>query len=187
MLKPYGYKLVAKSSARYELEELDNEIAKLFGCDPSFCTYTNGITIVPGANDVDNLRCSGFHIHFGWESKFREEDYKKFIMLCDIFLGLPSLIVDKDKERRLIYGSLGDYRLPEHGVEYRTMGSGMYKYPGIINEGINMIKRVIQIDAMDYVLTSLSEDMYLLHSERDKNYKSKNKIWKKTSSLYMEL
>jgi len=186
-LKGLGYKLVANSSARYDEKELDNEVARTFGCDPSFCVYTNGVTVLPEVEAIGNLRCSGFHIHFGWNNTYTEEAYKNFILLCDLFLGVPSLVYDKDEDRRLIYGCLGDYRLPSYGVEYRTMGSGMYNNYKVINLGINMIKTVLNLNAVQHFCDHMMEDLYRLFNEKEINYKSKHKVWEKASSLYTEL
>ena len=41
----------------------------------------------------------------------------------DLFLGCPSIILDKDNKRRELYGKAGAYRNKPYGVEYRTLSN----------------------------------------------------------------
>ena len=43
----------------------------------------------------------------------------------DPFLGIPSVVKDKDKRRRSLYGKAGCFRLTDYGVEYRVLSSAM--------------------------------------------------------------
>ena len=43
----------------------------------------------------------------------------------DAFLGIPSVVKDKDKRRRSLYGKAGCFRLTDYGVEYRVLSSAM--------------------------------------------------------------
>ena len=38
----------------------------------------------------------------------------------DLFLGVPSILIDPDTERRKMYGKAGDYRLKEYGRRNKT-------------------------------------------------------------------
>lgn len=40
-----------------------------------------------------------------------------------MFLGVPSIVLDDDKERRSLYGSAGSFRFKEYGIEYRTLSN----------------------------------------------------------------
>jgi len=131
------WKLRALSSAIFDPKELKSKGARTFGCDPSYSIY-KGVSERPSAKEVGNLRSFGFHIHFGIED-FKEEDIVPFIFLCDLFLGIPSIIEDPDKNRRKIYGNLGDYRKTSYGIEYRTMGSYMMAKEEVVSDGINKI------------------------------------------------
>ena len=37
------------------------------------------------------------------------------VKLLDIFLGIPSVIIDPDKKRRKLYGKAGAFRLTKYG------------------------------------------------------------------------
>ena len=41
----------------------------------------------------------------------------------DIMLGLESLTLDKDVDRRKMYGNAGCFRAKDYGVEYRTLSN----------------------------------------------------------------
>ncbi len=43
----------------------------------------------------------------------------------DAFIGLPSVLKDKDKKRRSLYGKAGCFRLCDYGCEYRVLSSAM--------------------------------------------------------------
>lgn len=51
----------------------------------------------------------------------------QLIKYFDAFIGLPSLKIDNNKERRSLYGKAGAFRLTEYGLEYRSLSSAMMK------------------------------------------------------------
>ena len=46
------------------------------------------------------------HIHMGFNTPLTPDQIDRIICLCDLFLGLPSYIYDKDEERRKLYGAI---------------------------------------------------------------------------------
>jgi len=136
-----NYKLDIVSSARYEPEELESDIAMLFGCEPSYSVYRNDVSSRPRAEEVGDLRSFGYHIHYGFTKRINKQDMFDFIFLNDLFLGMPAVYKDTDWDRRRLYGNLSDYRIKSSSrVEYRTLGAGMHKYPEFIENGIRLIK-----------------------------------------------
>lgn len=119
------------SSARYNKEELNSDVARMFGCEASYCVYTDGQSPRPSPRDVGNLRSFGFHIHIGYKT---DDDYvvaaQRLIRAMDITCGLGSILIDRDTDRRSIYGNAGDLRLRQiediNIVEYRTLGGAMH-------------------------------------------------------------
>lgn len=110
-------------------DELDSlsPSTRVLGCQPSLNIY--------GAKpiDVDPLnyrkRSSGGHIHMGltlplYNSITANPDFReRLVPLLDIFAGNSFVLLDRDPgaaERRINYGRAGEYRLPKHGLEYRT-------------------------------------------------------------------
>jgi len=125
--------LVSRSSQRYSDEELNSDSARLFGCDPSYCVYIGDRSHRPSPEQVGNLRSFGFHIHVGFKLEEGENQIPyvtNLIRAMDIMLGVPSIIIDRDTDRRQIYGNAGDlrYRMIKDilVIEYRTLGAFMH-------------------------------------------------------------
>ena len=125
-----SWEIRAVSSARYGGSELNSRTAREFGCESSYCVYTQDISPRPTPAEVGNLRSFGCHIHIGYKT---DEDSmtqaERIIKAMDITCGLGSIIIDTDKDRRSIYGNAGDFRFRQiedvNIVEYRTLGSAM--------------------------------------------------------------
>jgi len=98
--------------------------AFVFGCEPSFNALTGSINDKPVSKNA-GLRTAGGHIHFGYNHLRTADQRSAQIMgvMCDYFLGLPSLLLDKDTQRRELYGKAGEVRFKEYGVEYRTLSN----------------------------------------------------------------
>ena len=111
------------ASARYDEDQLQSEEAKLFGCDPDFCAWTRSQNEKPKAKDT-RLRSTGCHIHVSFEDKDIDK-CEVLVKAMDMFLGVPSILMDKDKDRRQLYGKAGCFRVQQYGVEYRTL-SGFF-------------------------------------------------------------
>lgn len=92
-----------------------------FGCDPDFCAYDESPEPHRPMRRTSLFRYAGGHVHIGFdtESKSRQE----VVRLCDVFLGIPSLLMDSDNKRRKVYGQAGKYRPKHYGVEYRSLSN----------------------------------------------------------------
>lgn len=105
----------------------DEHIA--FGCMPSLNVYgMKGISA--NGRDVP-YRSSGGHIHFGIGKKSSEE-IERIVKALDAILGVAcvSLFAKYDTaQRRMMYGLAGEYRLPPHGLEYRTLSNAWLCHP----------------------------------------------------------
>lgn len=129
------YHIESVSSARFHPSELKSKTAKTFGCDPSYCVYTKGVSPRPSPEEVGNLRSFGFHVHIGFNLLNDDnpiDTYEKLIKCMDIQAGVGSILIDQDNDRRSIYGNAGDFRFRMlnptlHVVEYRTLGGAMSK------------------------------------------------------------
>lgn len=71
------------------------------------------------------------HIHIGYDNP-DEETNLAIIKTLDLFLGIPSIILDKDTKRRELYGKAGCFRHKKYGVEYRTLSSFWLSSPVLI-------------------------------------------------------
>ena len=111
--------------SRTELDALDQKAREL-GCLPSMNIYGSQ----PLRCDVKTYRkrSPGGHVHVGLEHtnifSHGRDARQRLIPLYDIFVGQWCVLLDRDPgaaERRENYGRAGEFRLPEHGVEYRTL------------------------------------------------------------------
>lgn len=105
------------ASASFEKDQLSSWQAQLFGCDPDFNAWTGKMNRKPKASDP-NLRSCGGHVHVGTTL-----EHKPIIRAMDLFLGIPSLDLDNDTQRRELYGKAGCYRSKSYGPEYRTLSN----------------------------------------------------------------
>lgn len=118
-----GYHVEA--SAVFPKEQLQHPLAQQFGCEPDFNAWTGKQNPRPLPSKVGDLRTCGGHIHVGFEFD-PEADPKaqaELIQWMDVYLGLASVVLDEDTERRKVYGKAGAFRPKEYGVEYRVLSN----------------------------------------------------------------
>lgn len=104
--------------------------SKKFGCMPSKSAYNGGrdgrITVNP---DTYRYRSAGGHIHIGGRDFLPKgffDNPVRIIQMMDILVGNTCVLFDRDPgniERRKVYGKAGEFRVPPHGVEYRTLSN----------------------------------------------------------------
>jgi hypothetical protein len=51
------------------------------------------------------------------------EEVLSFIQHMDLFLGVPSVMMDKGELRKQLYGKAGAFRLKPYGCEYRSLSN----------------------------------------------------------------
>lgn len=118
--KEHNCKLAIKASHVMDDDELLDPRAMVFGCDPDFNVWTLDNNPKPHA-DNPNLRSAGGHIHIGL--KMGRMDKIALGRLLDANVGLWSVTVDTDKQRRELYGKAGAIRDKPYGLEYRTLSN----------------------------------------------------------------
>lgn len=118
-----GLHFVKESAVSFPSSELQDPRALEFGCEPDFNAWTCRVNRKPKADDV-NLRSCGGHVHIGIVgTKYENCDKHQIIRACDLFLGIPSVLMDKGILRKNLYGKAGAFRPKEYGVEYRTLSN----------------------------------------------------------------
>lgn len=105
--------------------ELENEQAMVFGCSPDFNAHQQGAACHPVKPEAlveqdGSWRFAGGHVHLGYESEAPDFVAAAF---ADVFLGLPSVSLDKQGMRRTLYGQAGRYRPTPYGIEYRVLSN----------------------------------------------------------------
>lgn len=137
-----NYDLMCKASAVVTPKCVADPAVNIRGCDPDFDAYTEQQNprneSYPGM-----IRCAGDHIHIGYDYMGYDADIR-LIKMCDLTIGLPSVFIDNDTERRKLYGKAGCYRNQPWGIEYRTLSSRMLE-----DDGLEIIAKGIE-RAIDY-------------------------------------
>lgn len=111
-----GLRYTTLTSMRYQgLSKMQKEL----GCSPSYNVWFNRESKPKQLRGDKNLRTAGGHLHFDIPSHLTV----KFAKALDLYLGLWSVLVDKDTDRRKLYGLAGDIRVKPYGLEYRTLSS----------------------------------------------------------------
>jgi hypothetical protein len=167
--------LAITSSAEFDNEELSSKEAQEFGCDPAYSVYSEGVVYRPSPNEIGALRTASYHIHYGWDTEYTREELFKFIVLNDIFLGVPATFKDlSDKSRKIAYGSLSEHRIKSkikdyfkikkaNRIEYRSLGAGIHNYPGFVDNGIKMIRE--HVHQLDDIYDKYFDDLYFLQHD----------------------
>jgi len=119
---PSNLDVVHIASAMLNDKYLQTDNAKLFGCEPDFCVWTKSVNDRPQVDP--HLRSAGFHVHFGYDNPSWPTT-EEIVMAMDLHLGVPSVLIDPDTNRRKLYGKAGCFRVKEYGGEYRTL-SGFF-------------------------------------------------------------
>jgi hypothetical protein len=137
----YDYEIVNLSAASFPEEELASPAAQVFGCDPDFDAWTMKKNPRPTAVDK-NLRSCGGHIHVGLEDP-KIVSPIALVRAMDLFLGVPSVIMDKGELRKRLYGKRGAHRVKPYGVEYRTLSNFWIFDDRLIDWAFNNTKRAL--------------------------------------------
>lgn len=121
----------------------------VLGCDPSENAY--GLCGMP----VDDgrklpIRFAGGHIHFGIGKALASNEPVRQRMMesLDAIMGVAavSMAANIDKPvRRQYYGLPGEFRLPPHGLEYRTLSNFWLCSPAITHLVIDLAREAVKI------------------------------------------
>ena len=120
MVQDLGLKLSDVSAVSFDQDQLQTPASQEFGCEPDFNAWADGeVNPRPSAKDK-SLRTCGGHVHVGYDG---EVSHLNIIKFMDMFLGVPSVLMDKGETRKQLYGCAGAFRKKEYGVEYRTLSN----------------------------------------------------------------
>lgn len=120
-----------------------------FGCMPSFNVY-NIVGMQDDGRDVP-FRPAGGHIHFGIGPK-DTACVERIVKALDAILGVACVSMFArwdDPRRRHLYGLPGEYRLPAHGLEYRTLSNAWLFHPAITHLVFDVARKVLMIGEKD--------------------------------------
>lgn len=166
------------ASAIFPEDQLDNIQARIFGCDPDYNAWTEKMNPKPKTKN-ENLRSAGGHVHLGIE-KLTIPDKINLIKIMDLYLGIPSILLDNDRERRLLYGKAGCFRFKDYGVEYRTLSNFWIWKKNLVELVYKNTKRAV-IDFMDnkFIPNNLGNEIQICINNGDENAaKHLNRLYK---------
>ena len=95
------------------------------------------------------------HIHIGYANNNIDTSLW-LVKYLDHYLGVPSVLKDKDKRRRSLYGKAGCFRLTSYGVEYRVLSSTLMKNNDSLEFVWNQLSKAINAYNRGYDLPDSS-------------------------------
>lgn len=131
-LAEHGITMSFDASALFDPKELQHPMAKVFGCDPDFNAWKDGAVNPRPACAEANLRTAGGHVHVGYPEVEIKEFRLRLMQAADLWLGIPSVLEDRDKRRALLYGKAGAFRPTSYGAEYRVLSNFWLREPRFV-------------------------------------------------------
>lgn len=124
--KENNLRLVCCPTAELEDDQLLDEEARTFGCDPDYNAWDNGNMNEKNIPEGTKLRSCGSHIHMSIPN-IGIDEMINLMKVFDVFLTVPFVLIDKDKKRRELYGKAGSFRPKIYGnttgFEARTLSN----------------------------------------------------------------
>jgi hypothetical protein len=122
----YDLKLVCCPTACLEEDQLKHDEARQIGCSADYNAWKDGEVNEKPSYDDSGLRCCGMHFHLSYPDADVDTSID-LMKLFDLFLTVPFVLLDKDKDRRKLYGKAGSFRLCNWGevggFEARTLSN----------------------------------------------------------------
>lgn len=115
------------SATVFTADQMNHPAANIFGCEPDFDAWGNPELDAEGNPQNVNpspcppdpfLRSAGGHIHVE-----TDVDPNAGVRSMDLFLGVPSVLMDSGEQRKKIYGKRGAHRVKPYGFEYRVLSN----------------------------------------------------------------
>lgn len=142
-------KTVMNIPEHYLMSSKDEHVA--LGCMPSLNVYN-----LKGEEHTDGrkllTRSTGGHIHFG-VGKLEQKKVDEMVKALDAIIGVMCVSLFAkydDPTRRRSYGLAGEYRLPKHGVEYRTLSNAWLAHPFITHIVFDVARKAAMLGLNGY-------------------------------------
>lgn len=110
---PAGLDLSFATSMKFDDEDLAHPQAREAGCSVDYNAWLLESNQKPDF-EATNIRCNGAHLHFGY-ADFNDATSIELIKALDLTLGVTSIVIDPDNERRRLYGKAGCFRMTDFG------------------------------------------------------------------------
>lgn len=128
------------------MDSMSEEHAAL-GCMPSFNAYgLHGE--LPGTGKLLLRRVTGGHVHNGLKTGTPAiNDAVAMARACDAIVGVATVSLFEGIEhpsRRKYYGLPGEFRLPKHGFEYRTLSNAWMFHPMLMHVVVDLQRAAVR-------------------------------------------
>jgi hypothetical protein len=160
-----------------------------FGCTPSLNAYgMEGLKL--DGREVP-FRSAGGHIHIGCKNYIKKEGTaERYVKALDKILGVAcvSLFANfDDPRRRSMYGLAGEYRLPKHGLEYRTLSNAWLSHPVIYNMVFELCRKVIGLEQKDLMEFWIASEEDTVNAINQCDVKLARKILLKNEDMFKKI
>jgi len=149
-IEPLDLSVDIRPSCVFEKKYLKSPQAREFGCLPEYNAWTMRTHEFPKKAGREQLRTCGGHIHVGWsEIESHPMNRINLVKVMDLMLGIPSVILDQDRDRRRLYGKAGLHRPKSYGIEYRVLSNFWLKNNALMTWVFNQTK--FSVEALDFL------------------------------------
>jgi hypothetical protein len=165
VIAPLTFDIVSSHVYDVDVLQRSGRQAFRFSCEPDYNAYEKQVN--PEINYQGGLRVAGGHIHLSWDTDMYDVSPWDVIKSMDIFLGIPSVLMDEDKLRRTLYGQAGSMRPKKYpdgmyGVEYRTLSNFWTKNEELMKWAYNNTLRAFsEAPHVDKYITEIGGSDYL--------------------------
>lgn len=181
--------VVADTTMDVSADDLQNgkEEHVQFGCMPSFNVY--GMEGVKMHGREVPFRSAGGHLHFGI-GKHSEADIAKMVKALDAICGVAcvSFFADMDnKRRRTMYGLAGEYRLPPHGLEYRTLSNAWLCHPLAAHMVFDLARKSLMFGLKGLLEFWKASEEEVIHTINNHDVKQAREILSRNMELFTKI
>ena len=142
-VEPLGLKVDISAAVNFPEDQLAHPSARLAGCDPDYNAWTRTINPRPHVSG-GSLRTGAGHVHIGVGKPTPKFTRETLVKACDLFLGVPSVILDMDTMRKALYGKAGAFRPTSYGLEYRVLSNFWLREKQLIEWVYTQTHRAVQ-------------------------------------------
>lgn len=110
---PENLVVVCKASANLDIKYFQSEQATVLGCSTDYNCWTGHENEPPNAENVF-WRSAGGHIAVSYDN-FNIDTSLTLLRNMELFLAVPSVLLDTDTRRKQLYGKSGAFRFTKFG------------------------------------------------------------------------
>jgi len=127
-------------------DQMQHPLAHIFGCEPDYDAWEEKENKKPQPPHAF-MRSAGGHVHIE-----TDQDPINVIRKVDLFLGVPSVLMDSGEDRKKLYGKAGAHRVKSYGPEYRVLSNFWIFEPRLIQWVWDNVERALasDIDVLQY-------------------------------------